>query len=413
MAESLVYLGLTLLVYAIPTNHTNTFEGAGVIFVLIGCFVLKYIKNDWKFRLNPLHPPIFLLFTVILFSIFSCFDLSYTLNEIRGEFLTYIFLFYALAGFCAERERLYLVLAIFFLGNLLALFLFFYQFYDNDFIQLKFVRSLATKKLFSKGLTEVSSYFLIFSSLYYASLYFVSGKKYVLLTSILLICNIYMLYLSYQRAGIVAMAVVLLVPLMFYRQFSPKRIFYIMLPVMIALVFFVMVTPIKSKFMGRNWEPILSKHLDKFDQKDAIQVRFLLYEHFWQSFKQHPFVGYGYGRSNLKKVDKETVNSRPNSLTHGHNTFFNFTLQTGVQGLVALLFLLFVQFSVFFKGMRLSTSQFERFVFAGTLCLMCGFWARMLFDDVYDSGIALAYWMVMAMAVGLYLDVRKQKTFSD
>jgi len=407
--ELLVYLGLSCLVYAIPINHSNTFQSIGVVLILIGSLGLKYVEKDWKIRENPLNIPLLLLTLVIFLSLFSCYRLSYTLNEIRGEFLTYVFLFYALTGFCRERERLRRVLLIFCLGNLVALLLFFYQFFMNDFRQTDFMLSLATKMLFSKGLTEVSSYFLIFSSFYYAALYFPLGKKKLMLSVFLLILNSYMLYLSYQRAGIVAMFFVSMVPLLFFK-YIPRGRGYIIAAVLLILFIFVMITPIKSKFMNENWQPIIPGSYDKLDSSNSVQVRILLYHHFWQSFKHHPFVGYGYGRANLKKVDTESSNPRPGNFTHAHNTFFNITLQTGLQGLFTLLFLLVMQYKVFFKGLKLACEPFESFIFAAALCVMSGFWIRMMFDDVYNSGVALTYWIVMGITVGLFLQIKDRRT---
>ena len=406
--ETLVYLGMASLGYAIPTSHSNTCESVGVIFILLGCFVSNRQKKEWGISHNPLNIPLILLFVTILISLTSCYHLSYTLNEIRGEFLTYTFLFYALAGFCKDRGNLYRVLSIFFLGNLLALFLFFYQFYTCNFNQGQFVASLGAKQLFSNGLTETSSYFLIFSSLYYAALFFVTRKKSLVWVTILLLFNLYMLYSSYQRAGVAGMAMVSFVPLLFLSKTYKNRIYFI-IPVLLSLFFFIGLTPIKDKFNSKSWQPIIHWQFDKLDRKDAVQVRVLLYDHFWQSFKNHPFVGYGYGRSNLKKIDEESNKPRPDGYTHSHNTFFNFTLQTGVQGLAALLFLLFTQYRVFFKGLKRAREPLDCLVFAGALCLMAGFWTRMLFDDVYDSGTALAYWLVMGMAVGLYMKITEER----
>lgn len=406
--EVLVYLGLIFLGYAIPTSHTNTLESVGVILILLGCFALKLVKKDWEISSNPLNLPLALLFCVILLSLLSCYRLPYSVNEIRGEFLTYTFLFYALAGFCKKRANLNRVVLIFCLGNFLALLLFFYQFYTCDFNQAEFVNSLATKKLFSSGLTEVSSYFLIFSALYYAFLFFVSRKIYFVSVCILLMANIYMMYLAYQKAAVVAMAVVVFVPFLFFRKISGYKK-CIMIPVFLFLTVLFMLTPIKAKFNCKSWQPILHWQSEKLDKKNSVQVRVLIYEHFWHSLKKHPFVGYGYGRSNLKAIDTESNIPRFDGYSHGHNTFFNFTLQTGVQGLAALLFLLFTQYRVFFKGMEYAREQNDRLIFAGALCLMAGFWTRMLFDDVYDSGTALAYWIVMAMAVGLFLKIKDER----
>ncbi len=399
--EVLVYLGLVLLGYAIPTSHTNAIESGGLIFVLLGCLGLKLSNRDFKLKDNPLYLPFGLFFAVILLSIPWSYNLGDSLNAIRGEFLTYTLLFFALSGFCHKREHLYRVMALLCLGNVFGVLLFAWHFYVVGFNQNQFAGLLAAKQIFNNGPVGASSYFIMFAAVCYAGLFFLPGKKNFFLISLLLALNLCSLYLSYQRAGIVAIGVVLFMPFVVWRMVAVKRL-YLMLPVLLCLVVLFFLTPIRGKFQTNSWQVILSGDLATLDARDPLQVRVLIANHFWQPFKKHPFIGYGYGRSNLQKIDLESVKPRPGGLTHAHNSVFNFMLQTGVQGLVAFLLLLFMQIKICLKGIKCANNYGERFVFAGGLFLQIGFWVRMLFDDVYNSGTALMYWMVMAVIVGLF-----------
>ena len=406
-SQLMVYFGFFLIVCTIPINHTNTIESAGVILALVGIIGCRAVRNDWKINSNPLNVPILFVIAVILLSLLSAYNLSYTLNQLWSEFLTYTVLFYAVADFCRERKIIYRFLFLFFLANLLALCLFFYQLYLNDFSLACFQLSLADKKYFSKGLPAESTYFLFISSFYYTALYYLKQKRFFLLAGTLLAINLYLLYLSYQRAGILAMGVVVIVPLFFWRQIVAKRISIVVSLTLILLVLLVIVTPIKSKFIYRNWsETISGQFVDNPDRNDSIQLRLGAQRFFLQYFRHHLFTGVGYGKSNLRKIDESSSRPCPGGAIHAHNVFFDFALQTGVQGLAAFLLLVFAQFRVAVQGLKQSTELFDRFVFTGALCYMSGFWVRMQFDDVYRSGTALAYWMIMAITVSLSLIVR-------
>ncbi len=327
--------------------------------------------------------------------------------------MTYTVLFYAVVDFGRERKELYRLLFLLLLANLLALCLLFCQFFLNHFNQAEYLFSLSEKKMFSKGLPAESTYFLTASSFYYAALFFLWQKRYLLPTVALLSVNLYLLYLSYQRAGILAMAVVVMVPLFFCRGSITKRL-GVTASLVLALFLLLMTTPIKSKFIYNNWRQTISgQFLDHPDSSDSVHLRLGIQWYFLQYFKEHLLVGVGYGKSNLRKVDVESSQPRPGGVIHAHNVFFDFALQTGLQGLAAYLLLLFAQFRVAVQGIKRSTGRFDRFVFTAALCFMSGFWVRMQFDDVYRSGTALAYWLITALTVSLWSVISRDcKTIS-
>ena len=406
--EKVVYLGLLFLGYSLPTSHSNAFESGGVVLVLLGCWSLKYLRKDFKLKPNPLYVPLGLFFAVILLSLPWSFDIGESFDSIRSEFLTYTLLFFALSGFCQKREQRYKVMLLLCLGDIFAVSIFCWHMYAVDFNQAKFVSLLSGKNIFNNGPTGASSYFLIFTSFYYAGLFFLKGQKVFFITSALFIVNLGCLFLSYQRASIVALVVVLFMPLVLWRSIELKRVGVLLLVLSCSICLFV-VTPISAKFKTDSWRVIVSSDITKLDKNDSLQVRVLIMNHFWQAFKKHPFVGYGYGHSNLKKVDLESADSRPGGLTHAHNSIMNFMFQTGVQGGLAFLFLIFMQVKACVQGFKGTRDPVERFVFVGGLFLLTGFWVRMLFDDVYDSGTALMYWLVMAVVLGLFSRLNAKK----
>ena len=408
--ECFFCLGIFLVALTLPFGHTNTIEAAGTILILLSWVGFKSLRKEWKLGPNPLHLPILLVFVTIAPSLVSSRDLLYSLNEIRGEFLTYTLVFFALVDFCKTKRNLYRVFLIFALANLFCLFVYVYLFYQLDFNQVKFLRYISIKKNFSfaEGTPKISTYFLLFTSFYYAALFFSQSKKHFFVSCFLLLANLFFLLVTYQRAALVALLPLFFLPLLFYKLISFKKIICITVLFLVGFALLFMVTPIKTKITGRTWNTVSQWYeTGKLNKKDIDQNRFLWVIHFWKDVGKYPVTGLGYGKRNL--TEKNTAPGELKGPGDTHNAFTNIAAETGVQGLAALLFLILLQGCLLVKGAFKAEDDLERFVFAGIFFYMCGFWIRMQFNSMYHSGAALAYWMLMGAGVGLWLRIKKRQ----
>ncbi len=64
---------------------------------------------------------------------------------------------------------------------------------------------------------------------------------------------------------------------------------------------------------------------------------------------------------NFDKVVSELKELPPRGFNHAHNAFLNLALHTGVQGLLALILILFVQFKMAWKGNKGACNEFDKY----------------------------------------------------
>ena len=404
--DTLFFFGLSLIIFTLQFNHIKGTSNTGITIVLLSWIIQKVISKDWKIRTNPLLIPIVILFATTLISLISCYNFSYTLSRIRGEILTLSLLFIAIADFCNTHNKTYIILYLFLISNLFTILLFLSVFCVYHFNIHDFVNSVASKQLFFTGLPHSSAYFLFSTTLIYSALYYIKYMKWYFILVPYFLLNLFFLFICNQRGALIGFFCVLFVHFLFFKQHR-KRSFYTILFIFIISGIIVITTPFKTILIHEDWSKIAKLNFSSKNKEDSVQVRIHIQQYFFQYLKKHPFKGVGYGRKNLRKVEKVLTIPKP-TLTHAHNVFFNIALQTGLQGLLALLYLIFIQFKMTLNGFKESRHNLDRFLFLGTFLFMIGIWSRMQIDDVFRYGTALGYWIVMGMITSLWLNIKQE-----
>ena len=405
--DTLFFFGLSLIIFTLQFNHIKATRNTGIIIVLLSWIIQKVINKDWKIRTNPLLIPIAVFFAATLISMISCYNFSYTLSRIRGEILTFSLLFIAITDFCNTRNKTYIILYLFLISNLFTILLFFVVFCAYHFNIQDFMNSVCTKQLFFKGLPHTSTYFLFSTTFIYSALYYIKHIKGYFIFVPYFLLNLFFLFISNQRGALIGFFCVLFMHFLFFKQHR-KRILQTILFIFIISVILIITTPFKTMLIHEDWSKIAELNFSTKNKEDSMQVRVHIQDYFFQYLKKHPFRGVGYGRKNLRKVEKALTIPKP-KLTHAHNVFFNVALQTGLQGLLALLYLIFIQFKIIRHGFKESRYNLDRFLFLGTFLFMIGIWSRMQIDDVFRYGTALGYWVVMGMITSLWLNIKQEE----
>jgi len=116
--------------------------------------------------------------------------------------------------------------------------------------------------------------------------------------------------------------------------------------------------------------------------------------------RERPFQGIGFGRSSFTEAFPEFRARHQPLLWHAHNTLLNFTFQTGIQGLAALLW---IMGTVLFHCLRRAgpgTDPWGRFFSLATGVMVIGFLIRNFFDDFFVDDNALMFWFLTGTALG-------------
>ena len=414
---SLVDLGFLLLVIFLPFKHNKGAiyfaEALLVLGVTIDIHRVGSLKGFYRIAKNsPLSLPIVLFIFTSFASVLFSFDPLYSFKQFTYEVvinivLYYVILYSLIQGYLNINKCVRFLLC----GNIIFVCVYILQLFQWYFFQHHLFMSTAKSHMtfsniykLAANLTRwsnlfsykaISTYSLFFVAFALAYLYSVTAVKKKVLMAFLGVANICLILFSVLKAPVVAIVFSLI--WIFFIPLQQKRRLIICFSV-IVLAMIVMITSVNSlkKRFFRS-ESITNIMRGKFDEKGSFGIRIRVYTAYAKYIIKHPFKGIGIGRRNIKKALPSLV--KESGLVHGHNTFLNFAVQTGIQGALALVFFIIVKFRYAFKYLR-NRTKYDDIRYVWVICYvlwLCMFWVRSSFDDMFRHSFSTFYWTLCAI----------------
>ena len=385
--DHLILTGLCVLIFFLPIAHTETIRAFSFGIPLALWFLKMAVQKRWLFKRTPLDLPIFLFTAVAALSLITAVDFHYSLEEFTGEWVTGIALFYLLVNNFREEGLKYFLGAIL-LGNLVMVV---YGNYD----------------FFRQGGSLVD-YQVRASSLHYIAgalaTYLITVLPYLLLAVLiypnlttrlalffLALLNFFTLYLTHVRGAWIAAAVIgFLICGKFYSRKMALAL------VTGGALFILFLAP----------EKILTHHAP-LESQGSHESRIATGLARWEVLKfsfdrigENPFKMLGFGRRSFVKQYGEFYEKYKGALLwHAHNTFINLILQTGVQGLVFFLFLVYKILKFTYGRAELEKEPLKKVFLFATFFMLISFFMRNLSDDFFADDGALLFWMLSGTAL--------------
>lgn len=414
IAELLMVLGLALVIFSIPFAHTKSIELIGIAVALVGWGWHRYGVGFSSLRDNPLLPPLGLFFITIIISFFFCLDFENSFKNLYREFLSYTVLFFVAVDFTSNKKKLSVLILLFLVSNIACNIIYLYQFYANGFVLEKFLSSFANGEFLSIGKSHGATYFLFAGLFSFTAFFHVKKPGALLLISILTSLNFFMLFVADQRGAMAGLLFALVLHFALFKN-DRRKFIWVFSAVSICAIIFIFSTPIKSKLIHEDWSKI--KRLDFAEDytqgNDSTQIRVFGVKYFWEYLKENPFTGVGYGRKNIKKIEERFESVEKFDIADAHNVFINMAVFLGLQGLLAFLYLVWVQFKTVWQATRIASDNLETYFLKATFLYMIGFFVRIQFSDMYRHGSAFNFWIILGMAVGLAHQYRLSAEFAQ
>ena len=390
--DGLILAGLLVLVVFLPIAHTETIRALGMGIPMGLWFMKMILRRRWLFSRTPLDWPILLFTVVAALSVITAVDPRYSLEEFIGEWLTGIFLFYLVVNNLRSGHLKYLLGALF-LGNGIMVT---YGLYD--FLRAGgqlFDYKVRAGSLHS-GFGTFGTYLVTVLPYILTAFFFVRQNLHRFLITLLLGLSFICLYITHSRGSWVAAAFLLFIT---GWKFLPRRLILISTGLVLLGVF--LLAP-----GGILWHTTpVSGPGAPGGTVETGSVRWELTKFSLEKMAENPFRMLGFGqRSFVKKFEEFSLKYRGAQLWHAHNTFFNISLQTGLQGL--LFFCLFLYRLLRYCNTRanLEESPWPKFFFTATFMMILTFLVRNLSDDFFVDDSALLFWLLsgasLAMAKG-------------
>ena len=385
--DHFILLCFCVLVIFLPIAHTESIR-AFSFGIPVGLWLIKMIINrQWLFQKTPFDLPL-LLFTIIAsLSLTTAIDFRYSLEELIGDWVTGVLLFYLVVNNLREEQIKYLLVALL-LGNVIMVSYGIYEFFHRDGLLFDYqVRSSSLHSgfgTFSTYLVTVLPYFLL-------SFLFVRNNLKQSALLILTLLNFFALYLTHSRGAWVAAGVLLM--LVGWRVLSKKTIFVFIFLVCLLLFFLV-----PAKILEHHTRITMNGKTPA--NIETLQARWELIKFSLGKLNENPFQMLGFGRRSFGKKFKEfDLKYKGAQLWHAHNSFLNITFQTGVQGLALFCFLLYELIRYFYLYAKRETFPLHKFFLLSTFMMVITFFVRNLSDDFFVDDSALLFWLLSGVAV--------------
>jgi O-antigen ligase len=238
---------------------------------------------------------------------------------------------------------------------------------------------------FSTYLITVMPYILL-------ALFFVPAQRIHWGLSLLFFINLGALFLTHARGAWVAAA--LLIGGAGW-MFLSRRAF-LSLIIGGGAIFFLFL------FQG-SWQHYVHFTPPNSQGKIAIETgaaRWELLKFTLDQIKENPFQMIGYGRGSFVKKYREFSDQYKGALLwHAHNTFLNVALQTGIQGLVIFLLLVYQILAYSYRQGKDAEAPGARYFLLSTFFMVALYFVRNLSDDFFVDDSALLFWLLVGVAV--------------
>ncbi|MBI5888733.1 MAG: O-antigen ligase family protein [Deltaproteobacteria bacterium] len=379
----------TGLVVVLPIAHVITVREF-LIYIPVALWLCKMaLKRGPVFADNHLILPMLLFAFVAALSLFTAVDFDYSLRQFLSKLTVDFMLFFLAFNNVREIKDVRKILFALIIGSTAQGVYSFARFFfiDNG--------SLASFAVKAGGLTGG---YITYSVLIITVLPFIA---YMVLTSAggsrrlffaaLLLFNTFMLYLTFQRGALVALFVQVMIFLGFLRRW------WICAALAAAVVLAVYALPANLVYHGSKGVDLGNEKIR--DYGNTINSRVAVWKFALREIAEHPFKGAGLGRYSFAARHSQF---RRTDLWHAHNTFLNTAVQLGLQGLAALLFVLWRVGRTHWLGVKESEGD-ARIFFMASFVFISGFFVRNMFDDLFVDDNSEMFWFLTGLAFAVFL----------
>ncbi len=378
------------LVIILPIVHTMTIR---LIFIYVPIVLWIYKMTRKKGNLfvrNHLTVPIIIFSIIAALSLFTAVDSRYTLRELRGEMIVGFLVFFVLLNNVCDMKQVNRIILSLLFGSLVQGIYSFFTYFSQDWSLLDYnVRAWGL----TAGYISYSVFLVtVIPFIFYEIMTSVRQKRFLFI--LLLLLNLFMLYLTHQRGALVALFIQVLIFFWFVKR---KMVCLVIGTVTLAI--FIM----PSNLLYHGTDVVDLKTEVAVNHENTINSRIALWKFTVREISSHPFTGIGFGRHSFStKYDQ----FRGTDLWHALNTFLNITIQLGIQGFLAFIFILYRLTKTYVAGLKESEGEVYYFFLASLMCIT-GFFVRNMFDDHYVDDNGLMFWVLTGLALSVFIQIKK------
>lgn len=379
---------MAILILILPVAHTTSLRAACIILpVMLWLTRVVVNKERWCGR-TPLDIPIIIFAATVLLSLFTSLKISVSLNELRGELGTQVLLFYLIVNNIKREEQVKLIIFALGLGSLIMGVYGIADFFIDGGSMVSYAVRAGS---LHQGFGAYAHYIIMVLPFLVVGIFYTSDHKYRFLLIILILLNIFALYITFTRGAWVAFFVEIFMVLFI---FSKKK----WIPVLLLFPVFLLPFFLPKSIVFHE-EKIITGSTYTSDRRLAM----------WRvavkGMADNPFKGAGYGKVNFQRRFLNDENKHF-LMDQAHNSFVNIAVQLGIQGLFALLFIIYRVLKMNWTGYKRITAGFSGYFFVSTFIMTIGYFVGNLFVEFYIDDSALMFWLLVGLSTALFIRER-------
>lgn len=383
-----VVVCLAGLLLVLPIAHTASIRAFLLLFPAVLWAGRQAVNRRLEVERTPLDIPLLLYFITVILSLFTSLKLSMSVDEVRKEFLTYALLFYMTASVVRRESEMASLIRVLLIGSLFMALYGIAEF----FIKGGSVLSLDFRAdSLHQGFEAYGQYIITVAPFAIVALFHSRTFRERVFLSALLALNVFALFLTHTRGAWVAFWVeLLLLSALLFRNIVLRW----------SLILALIIVPILSlKVLPEYvlWHGSAGIDLATYSRRlNTVSDRLITWRNSVKGIAREPFRAAGYGRTNFKR---RFPGGEFRGFDQAHNTFINTATQLGVQGLAALLFIIFVVIRAEWRLYRNGATEFARGLGLSSLVMTIGFFTANQFAEFYIDDTALMFWLLTALSI--------------
>jgi O-antigen ligase len=392
-------LGGLLLI--LPVAHTTSLRAFFFLFAVLIWLIRIGTTKEWKIFGTPLDIPLFLYLIIILISFFTSLNLKYSIHEFRGEFLTYTLLFYLTLNNLKREEEIKRLVFTLLAGSF---FMSLYGMYDFFYVNKSNILNIDKYRFGSlhQGYEAYAQYLLMVLPLNIMAIIYLKDFRRRFLFTALLLLNTFALFLTHTRGAWIAFWAELLLVSIFAIKRTAIKIFLISGLVIITLLM-IKILPTNVILHGEK-ATILTSDADI--TKGLGKARLIMWKASLEEILKNPFKGSGYGKTTFRWKFKDRIFA---GSEQSHNTFVNTAIQLGIQGLIALLFIIYVILIFQWRCFKKAKTNFQLLYFLSIMIMTIGFFIGNMFAEFYIDDTVQMFWLLIGLSVALHRIQKKEE----
>ena len=418
--DSAIRACLFTVLAAVPAVFSPWFRGGHELFFPIKIFftqmpliialailiIKSIVTGEFRWSKTPLNLPVLAVLAAGAVSVIASMDRLISLADLYRIFF-YVLFFFLFANFVRTKKEMTLALIILSVAFSAVNFYGLLQRFQIDMLAPAGGRTgvdstLGNPDFYAGYLVALIPVILVFIS--------VARREWRSVLGILVVMGVAFLFMTQSRAGFLGFVFSLLL-FMFFILISGElkktvKTWIISISAA-AVVIMIALSFVTGTTMSRIRESANLKITN-------IRFRLLCYKSTANILKDHPLTGTGTGTfynvyPGYRVPEMKEVFTFVETPRYAHNDFLQIGSETGLVGLAAFAWMLFVFFAEGIRILKASKDTFWKWLATGAMCSLGGILVQMVFDfPFYRPETTLAFWLMPAIIAVMPQRLRAQ-----